>query len=394
METSTNKNLWYAVAVLLVVIIAVGTFFGYRTFVAVDPSVLRDEFKEIKTEYYSATTREEFLTIASQIEHLLAQRPTDLVVRAEMELFLGTTYGAVSHRGDKDIVVESINTLKNVYNNAAYGNFPRATALVSLLNRYMLNPTAVYCEGAACTQDTFIPDDNFFKEHLFNEEPFRGVLSKVGGNEYMAMVELYDLVDQLAPNGLSNYRVAQFYSSQVAYDKGLSDEKRKEYLAIVYDRLKKGDESPLNPGRYWNSSLEGVGLMLRARTLANLHAYDKSVNLSQVEYIFQRSLDIIQGDSNNPDVEFLQDAYEPVIQLHFAHFLLQAYGDEKDAEVKKLLNSLYGRLSEGRSPMRYIEAHLQFSNTTPLEEKEAIRALSSYDERFKFYIDLIGEFPM
>lgn len=308
MEVSSVKK-YIIVVATAILLLAGGGFYYYST----QP---QRRFEEITQKVINFTPENaDFVQASNDLESLLSSSKLSLEQRAFAEVMLGDSLSEIDRN-------RATQLLKDIARNPEYQAGLRARALTYIADHYELD---------------FI-DENFAKEAIFTGEIFENFLLEAGGDERLAMRKLNEWSNALFPNVVANYRIAQWYGSEIG--KVSSEDEKRELRDKMTAYLAEGDrlfseyKDRLTPNR--------IGIVLEAKARA-LHLAGKR---EEAKRFFQMAI----AEYLRPPRTIFQVVHLAQTKLYYVAFLARNYGTTRAEEIRSVLQPMYNYLSTPQPP--------------------------------------------
>lgn len=259
---------------------------------------------------------------------------------------------------------EGIKILKEVSLDESYPKFERSSA-ISYAASVALASDLDFAKNYVFTGDIwsgFLPIGNFDREAL--------ELAVRRAFEWSA--DLYSVFP-------SEYRIAWWYSKQIIEGKTKSDEEIKQFVAIIKDRMIKGNVSlGIAQAAGTFPSRVVAGYILRGIALEGLYVAGES-SIEEVKNTYNQALAI--AEANKDDVEAY--ARIPYARYNLANFLVNRVKTYDTKEIRDILSPLYDYNINSSAFFGFLRSDAERSN-------KGIIALSKVDPRFKELLLSLG----
>ena len=234
---------------------------------------------------------------------------------------------------------------------------------------------------------TIFPHYHLYLKYLFNDEPFKGFFLESKGNVLVAFAKANEFYENLYPNPISNYQIANAYSASFLMN-NFSDQEKEYYISESEKRIKKGDElfSMLNGAKKENLQ-KGAALRIKANAMFGLYSNanfnkEKQVNSDEIIKLFEESLQHLEISP----ADYYMKNYSYYSRFYFAYFLFKLDKEKHQNKIQELLAPFSNTALKDYMAFGF----LVLSKNTPdsvFSNKNYMNDLASVDPNFKKVID-------
>ncbi len=261
--------------------------------------------------------------------------------------------------------VKGLGILKEVALNEKYPSKYRSLAINTIIDYY-----------------DYLPSNQLFTGYIFKGEPFEGFIQE--GDINLAIARLADYSNELTPNAVAVYRAGQFYSI-VLNNKNISEERKKELLSLVGDRLAKGGQlinsSEENAKWFLTASQRGLALRLQAKTLENLKFFGgQDISDDIIRNIYKNSILLLEKEPVDRHMKF----FSYYSRFYYASFLSKIDSEKNKDEIKNVLSPLQDPSVRNYQIFGFLR---KLKNETDPIIRKPIDTLSAVDPDFKKLIE-------
>jgi hypothetical protein len=231
----------------------------------------------------------------------------------------------------------------------------------------------------------YISGDPAVTQAIFKDAPYAAMY--VPGSTNLSYRHLFDAAVQLYPLGLSEARVANWYSIQIARSYATTSPSAKlpaatvaSYKDSARSSLAAADTDVLRiqnlpPESFYVPYIQEQ----EAITIGNMQLSGDS-SFGNIDDAFKKAI-------NSYAVAGIVPLQDGISRYYYAHFLLEIYGQSRITDIHALLEPLYTLSGYAGSPS---ELFFKTANSNGTGDKFFIIDLANADSGFKAYLEKLG----